>query len=76
MEQSNTIMTIPNTKKCSKVVLINGSVAGDISLVKIASDRRAVLAVFSAQVFAPGSAGSGQQRIAQAIQMDSPARST
>lgn len=73
MEQlANTIMTIPNTKKCSKVVLINGSVAGDISSTKSSQIVEQFSQFFSAQGFLlPVPLVVDNKRIAQAIQMDS-----
>jgi deoxyribonucleoside regulator len=73
MEQlANTIVATPSTKKCSKVVLMNGSVAGDISSTKSSQIIEQFTQFFGAQGFLlPVPLVVDNRRIAQAIQMDS-----
>lgn len=73
MEQIAKItMNMQNTKKCSKVVLMNGALAGDISSTKSSQIVEQFSQCFSAQGFLlPVPLVVDNRRIAEAIQMDS-----
>ncbi|MEA5003728.1 MAG: sugar-binding domain-containing protein [Christensenella sp.] len=73
MEQiANITMNMQNAKKCSKVVLMNGSLAGDIGSTKSSQIVEQFSQCFNAQGFLlPVPLVVDNCRIAEAIQMDS-----
>ncbi|MEG0256978.1 MAG: sugar-binding domain-containing protein [Christensenella sp.] len=73
MEQlANTMLAVAGTKKCSKVVLMNGSIAGEITSTKSSQIIEQMSQVFSAEGYLlPVPLVVDNKEMAQTIQMDS-----